>query len=116
MAYLPTITTLEVSMMMITIKLFKYHTIPMYGKSELLVFVVNDCGQFQILDTLLTGRRPPPPQLLLGRMLCGPQSWSAHNGEDRNLLPLLEQIIIHWLSTCYLVTILTNPAPRTDRG
>jgi len=66
MAYLPTNTTLEMSMMMmmITIKLitcFKYHTIPMYGKSELLVFVVNDHSQFQILDTLLTGRRAPNP-------------------------------------------------------
>lgn len=65
MAYPSTNTTLEIKMIMIiTIKLitcFKYHAIPMYGKSELLVFVVNDCGQFQILDTLLTGRRAPPP-------------------------------------------------------
>jgi hypothetical protein len=102
MAYLPTNTTLEMSMMMmVTIKqitCFKYHTIPMYGKSELLVFIVNDCGQYQILDILLTGRRAPQP--LLGTMLGGPHSWSAHDREDRNLLPMLEQTIIHWLSTC----------------
>jgi len=86
----------------------------MCGKSELLVFVVNDCGQFQILDTMLTGRRAP--QTLLGGMLGGSQSWSAHNREDKNLLPLLGQTIIHWLSTCCLVTILTNPAPSMERG
>ena len=121
MAYLPTTTTLEMStMMMVTIKLitsFKYHTIPyhtipMYCKSELLVFIVNDHGQFQILETLLTGRRAPQP--LLGRMLGGPQSWSAYNGEDRNLLPLLEQTIIHWLSTCCLATILTQLPVLTE--
>ena len=71
----------------------------MYGKSELLVFVINESDQFQILDTLLTGRRAPQP--LLGIMLGGTQSWSANNREDRNLLPLLAQTIIHWLSTHY---------------
>jgi hypothetical protein len=87
----------------------------MYSKSELLVFVVNESGQFQILDTLLTGSRAPPLQSLLGRMLGCTQSWSANNREDRNLLPLLAQTIIHWYSTCCLLTILTNPSPSTDR-
>ena len=86
----------------------------MYCKSELLAFVVKDRGQFHILNTLLTDKMAPQP--LLGRMLGGPQRWSLHNGEDRNLLPLLKQTIIHWLSTRSLVTILTNPAPSTERG
>ena len=86
----------------------------MYCKSELLAFVLNDHAKFHILNALLTGKMVPQP--ILGRMLDRLQSWSAHNAEDRILLPLLKQTIIRWLSTCSLVAILTNPAPSTERG
>jgi hypothetical protein len=66
MAYLTTNTTLEMSMMMmmmVTIKLitcFKYHTIPMNGKSELLVFIVKDHGRFKFWTHYSQTEGAPP--------------------------------------------------------
>jgi hypothetical protein len=62
MTYLPTNTTHEMTMIMLTPKLItccKYNTIPIHGKSELLAFTANDYGQFQIMNPLLTGRKVP---------------------------------------------------------
>jgi hypothetical protein len=61
-----------------------YHIIPIYGKSELLAFTANDYNQFQIMNPLLTRRKVPQPLL---DSVGWPQSWSAHKGEDRNVMP-----------------------------
>jgi len=48
------------------------------------------------------------PRYLLNRRLGGPQSWTGHFWEERNLLPLLGIELFLKCPICYLVTVQTG--------